>query len=190
MEVMDLSKLPKLSQTPPQAATPASSPAESAQPEAPPTGPAPKLVPVVLVPSLADAWFSLAIGIIVLLVFPHTIEYLHSPATFQQNNPVTDPQNNPIPYPHSEFFYADLGMTVFGVALIIEGLAQIVALRRPVVLSVFVLTSAAGLFNLYVVIRTYNVIGFQLFCAVAVAISGYMALSQWSIAKLLRHAPR
>ncbi len=78
-----------------------------------------------------------------------------------------------------------MGMAVFGVVLLIEGIALLVALRRPVILAVFFLTAAAGLLNLYVVIRTYNVIGFQLFCAVAVAISGYMALSQWSIAQVL-----
>jgi hypothetical protein len=144
-------------------------------------------MPVVMMPRLAEAWFSIAIGLIVLFVFPSTFEYLHSPAQFEQKNPVTDPQNNPIPYIHSEFFWSNLGMTVFGVVLLIEGITLLVALRRPVVLTLSALTAAAGLFNLYVVIRTYDVIGFQLFCAIAVAISGYMALSQLSIAKALTH---
>jgi hypothetical protein len=140
-------------------------------------------------PSLADAWFSLVIGLIVLFVFPNTIRYIHSRATFDQNYPVTDGQGNVVPYAQSNLFLPDLGMTIFGIALIVEGLAQIVALRRPVVLAVFFLTTAAGLFNLYVVIHMFNIAGFQLFCAVAVAISGYMALSQWTIANLLRKPP-
>ena len=179
---MDLSKLPKLSQTP-------QPPSEPAVPPVPP----PPAQPVVaadiraplMAPRLAEAWFSIAIGLIVLFVFPHTFQYLHNPAAFQQNNPVNDAQGNPLPYAHSEFFWSDMGMAVFGVVLLIEGIALLVALRRPVILAVFFLTAAAGLLNLYVVIRTYNVIGFQLFCAVAVAISGYMALSQWSIAQVL-----
>jgi hypothetical protein len=174
---MDLSKLPKLSQTPsppPESATP--------PPQQPPTQ---QVVPVVVMPGLADAWFSIAIGLIVLFLFPHTFQYLHAPAAFQQNNPVTDSQGNTIPYVQSEIFWADLGMTVFGIVLLIEGIAQIVALRRRVLLTVFFLTAAAGVFNLYVVIRTYDLIGFQVFCAVAVAICGYMALSQWSIASVL-----
>jgi len=173
---MDLSKLPKLSQTP-------APPPESPTP--PQQTPPPRVVPVVVMPGLADAWFSIAIGVIVLFIFPHTFQYLHAPAAFQQNNPVTDSQGNTIPYVQSEIFWADLGMTVFGIVLLIEGIAQIVARRRPVLLTVFFLTAAAGLFNLYVVIRTYDLIGFQVFCAVAVAICGYMALSQWSIATVL-----
>jgi len=134
---------------------------------------------------LAEAWFSIAIGLIVLFVFPYTIQYLLSPAAFEKNHSFTDAQLNPIHYTHTEVFWADLGMTVFGVALLIEGLALLLPLRRASIAAVLVLTSAAGIFNLYVVIRTYNILGFQLFCALAVAISGYMALTQWRLMRAL-----
>jgi hypothetical protein len=184
---MDLSKMPKFSQTPPppDSSSPPANPSSNLSPNPAPNAPPPQGIPVMVAPRLAEAWFSIAIGVIVLFLFPHTFQYIRNPTTFQQNNPVTDSQGNTIPYAQSEIFWADLGMTVFGVALLIEGIALIVALRRRVIFGVLFLTAGAGLFNLYVVIRTYDVIGFQVFCAVAVAISGYMALSQWSIARLL-----
>ena len=110
---MDLSKLPKLSKT------------QEKQPPPEETGPPFPAGQAVIVPTfgLAEAWVSIALGVLLLFVFPNTIRYLHSSAAFEQNNPVTDAQGNAIPYLNSVFFWTDLGITVFAAALILEGIA-------------------------------------------------------------------
>ena len=52
---------------------------------------------------LAEAWISIALGVLLLFIFPNTIRYIHSPADFEQNNPVTDAQDNTIRIRSSAF---------------------------------------------------------------------------------------
>jgi hypothetical protein len=99
---------------------------------------------------------------------------------------VTDSNGNFVPYVKSDLFWPDLGVTVFAGVLIIEGLVLAKAKNRSVVLVVMGLTASAAVFNLIVVAMVYNTIGFQLTCALAVAIGGYMAMTQWQMAEGLR----
>jgi len=180
---MDISKLPKLSKT-----------GESQPPPAPPETTEPAIptarINYAVVPSsigLAEAWISIALGVLLLFIFPNTIRYFHSPADFDQNNPpITDPQGNTIPYIKSVFFLADLGVTVFAAALILEGIA-LVAIRKigPLWIA-FAVTLAALVFNIVVIARIYPINGFQLVNGVGVAVLGYMALTQWRLISVLR----
>ncbi len=179
---MDISKLPKLSKT-----------GENQPPPVPPesTGAAPPMARInfAALPSsigLAEAWISIALGVLLLFIFPNTLRYIHSPADFEQNNPVTDAQNNPIHYPQSAFFWQDLGVTVFAAALILEGIALAAARKIGPLWVAFVVTVLGAIFNVIVIAHVQPLIGFPIFCGVGVVILGYMAFTQWRLISVLR----
>ena len=182
---MDLSKLPKLSNTgavqpSPTVTTP--TPAEPLQVNAVEV----RYVPAASSIGFAEAWISMAIGLLLLFIFPNTIHYVLSPANFNQNNPVTDGQGNTLSYVQSGFFWTDLGVTVFAAALILEGIA-LAALRKPALLWIaFAVTVAAGLFNVGVIIHVQALTGFPIICGAGVAVLGYMAFTQWRLIAALR----
>jgi len=194
---MDLSKLPKLSRTsegqpPPLQPGSPDNAAQVPDAELAPTGPPPAARPPAdyfagaASIGLAEAWISIALGIFVLFIFPSTIRYIHSPAAFEQNYPVTDEQGNTIPYTKSVIFWTDLGVTVFGVALILEGLALAGARKIGPLLVAFVVTVLAAIFNVIVIAHAYPINGFQPFCGIGVVVLGYMALTQWRLISALR----
>jgi hypothetical protein len=178
---MDLSKLPKLSKT-----------GESQPPPASPDIPDPVPAPINRTPAksppmgLAEAWISIGLGILLLIIFPNTIKFISSPDAFQQNNPVTDPSGNTIPYLKSIFFLTDLGITVFAAALIVEGIVLAIARKPGPVIFAFVVTVVAALFNVIVIIRAEPISGFPIVCGLGVLLLGYMALTQWRIITALR----
>lgn len=176
---MDISKLPKLSKTgesqPP--------PAASEIPDPVPASPAPlSRMPAPSPPmGLAEAWISIGLGILLLIIFPNTIKFISSPDAFQQNNPVTGPDGNTIPYLKSIFFLTDLGITVFAAALIVEGIVLAVSRKVGPIVFAFVVTVAAALFNVIVIIRSEQINGFPLVPGLGVLLLGYMVLTQWRI---------
>jgi hypothetical protein len=189
---MDLSKLPKLSNTdkPPEEENP---PPESERAQA--------VARMAMgyrldepLPGLAEAWISIALGLILLFCFPNTISYLRAPSAFEQANPILDGDGNPIlnkqgqpmHYWQSAPFWADLGITAFASVLVVEGILLAFTKKSRLILLAFGLTVAAGMLNLFVVIHTYNIILFPTFCALAVAVSGYMAMTQWRLIQMLR----
>jgi hypothetical protein len=183
---MDFSKLPKLSKTgeaQPPAADPTNAdiqnpmpiPAEQARPAQPAVG-------------MAEAWISIAIGVLLLLVFPSTIKYIHSPADFEQNYPVYDAQNNQIPYAKSAFFWSDLGITVFALALIVEGIILGIARKVGPLYFAFWVTVMAAVFNVGVIVHVYPIVGFHIICGVGVAVLVYMAMTQWRLIRILGRA--
>jgi hypothetical protein len=175
---MDLSKLPKLSQTS-QAQQPPTPPETVQPPPIDPPSPPPAI-------GLAEAWISIGLGILLLLVFPNTIHYLSSPTAFQQANPVTDAQGNVIPYANSVFFWTDLGVTVFAVALILEGIILAAARKMAPLMAAFCVTIVAALFNVFVVAHAYSIIGFPIVCGLGVVVLVYMAMTQWRLIAALR----
>src|SRR5947208_3661059 len=103
---MDLSKLPKLSETP--APPPAEPKPASVARTAPPTE-----------PSGPEAWISIAIGGILLFAFPNTWHWLlnYYPPV------ITDTSTgNPVSYAQSIFFFGDLCVFAFALVLIADGL--------------------------------------------------------------------
>lgn len=176
---MDLSKLPKLSKTP-----------EAQQKSGPhdATEPSPLVHHAVISPTigLAEAWISIALGAFLLFMFPNTIRYLHSPVAFEQNNPVTDAQGNTIPYLSSIFFWTDLGVTVFAAALILEGIVLAAARKVFPLLVALGVTAVAALFNVFVIVHAYSIIGFPWVCGVGVIVLVYMAMTQWRLIAILR----
>jgi len=176
---MDLSKLPKLSKT-----------GETQHAES-----VPDTVewstfhhPVRVRPSigLAEAWISIALGLLLLFAFPNTIRYLHSPVGFEQNNTFIDASGNTIPYTQSAFFWTDLGVSVFAIALILEGIILAAARKVLPLVAAFCVTAAAAVFNVFVIIHAYSVIGFPIVCGVGAAVLVYMAMTQWRLISALR----
>jgi len=180
---MDVSKLPPASQTP-------HVPAPNHDPAAPVVTHVPHFatpVPGAFVP--AEFWLSLVIGIIVLFMFPTFRQYLvyHSqPEKFDAITTFTDKSGNVIAYEDSAFFYPGMGITVFGVVLILDALALLRSRFAPLIWLTFILTVAALALNLFAVIKAYDEIGFQFVNALAVAFSGYIALYDWRLLQTIR----
>jgi len=176
---MDLSKLPKLSKR---------QQAQGSQNQPFPTEPPPLNYASTVLPAIgfAEAWISIGLGILLLLVFPNTIHYVCSPTTFQQNNSVTDAQGNAIAYINSAFFWTDLGVTVFASALILEGIILAITRRILPLMAALCVTSLAALFNILVIAHAYPLIGLPIVCSVAVIVLIYMAMVQWRLIATLR----
>jgi hypothetical protein len=179
---MDISKQPKLSKT-----------SESHPPPCPVEGPvqSPAFPPItynVVAASsigLAEAWISIGLGILLLFIFPNTINYLKSPTQFAQNNTFTF-NGNTTTYTQNPIFWTDLGVTVFAAALILEGIA-LAMVRKPLPLWIaFVVSLMAAVFNIVVIIYTEPINGFPIVCGVGVVILGYMAMTQWRLISALR----
>src|SRR5262245_32114484 len=168
---MDLSKLPKLSQTPSQTEQPAPEQSPAQEPDfckqcglplrkgarfcdacGSPTGaldygtqrPAPG--------TAADAWISIALGVILLFIGPRLIQYLLSPSTFPQKWSFSDPTGAPLAYTQTVFFWGDIALTSFALVLIVEGIALMLGRRAWVVGGAFVLTTSVTFLNLIYVI--------------------------------------
>jgi multisubunit Na+/H+ antiporter MnhB subunit len=196
---MDLSKLPRLSKTDTQAPL-----AESAaDPPAAQPGPLPVVdyrYPGARAGATGrglEAWISIGVGLIFLFVFPHFTQWwVHS--VFHTSSvptflPITDSNTGAqIPYSKSVFFFNDLAIASFAYALIIEGIALVLAGRsRPgVVLFALAVTAAAVVLNAYYLISSYATEGFALVSAVAVVFGGYMLWFQWNLARELLAARR
>jgi hypothetical protein len=204
---MDLSKLPKLSQTP--------APADNAAPVAPGDAPgAPAKVelfcrcgaPITpgtnfcsncganyyqamggrgrrdqVAPAIgtgAEAWLSFAMAVILLFLAPRIWQFYLFPSHFTWT--FNDAQGAPMAYPHTEFFWADLGLAAFSVVLFLEGIAILLFRSTPILIIALLLTLAATALNIYVIARTYNLLGFQIINALAAAFGVYIAICEFA----------
>ena len=141
-----------------------------------------------------EAWISIGVGLIFLFVFPHFTQWwVH--VVFHTKTPlpfsVTDAAGDEIPYPKSDFFFNDLAIASFAYALLIEGVALILAGRnRPgIVLFALAVTTAAVALNAWYAISSFGD-GFPIVSAIAVVFGGYMMWFQWNLAKELIAAKR
>src|SRR4051794_40132835 len=104
---MDVSKLPRLSNTEP----PANSESSPPQPVAPvQTEPA---------SNPADVWISLAVGVIMLLMFPRFLQWVSSKLFHTNFVPFTMSDGTIVPYTQVPEFWGDLGPTLFAIVLIV-----------------------------------------------------------------------
>jgi hypothetical protein len=209
---MDLSKLPKLSQSP---APPsdgatsenaaANSPGHSA---APPRAAAPNSYLPPPTTTLAEAWISLAVGALLLLMVPYTLQYASSKVFHTHFAPFLDPNVPPpakcdflqfvntsdgtitrVYYRDTAQFFSDLAVTGFALVLIVDGFVLLLARNRPLVIFAFGLTVLATAGNLYYLVATYSQQGLAMLSALAVAFGVYIAIQQWNLLKSLRYHP-
>ena len=213
---MDVSKLPKLSQTPAPPNSGASSPADGDIPHPPPaiaaatshrpewcrkchapnapnsrfcascgaglggpTGAAPVEVG-------AEAWVSMAVGAILLLLQPRLLQFLSHKLFGTYFAPYVMEDGTVVPYTAQLDFWSDLAITAFALVLIVEGIALIFARRPAVVLGAFLLTVAATLGNLLYLVLTFGSYGLALYSALAVIFGVYIAIYQWRMWQALR----
>lgn len=188
--LVDMSKLPRLSKTP--TAAPADPPVAD-----PPPSPAYPLAygygSEARIPSGRgpEAWLSIGVGLIFLFLFPHFTQWwvhaaFHTKAV-PSFLPITDSSTGAeIPYAKSDFFFNDLCIASFAYALIVEGIALVVAGRnRPgVVLFALAITTAAVVLNGWFLVSSFGE-GFPLVSAIAILFGGYMIWFQWTLAKQL-----
>jgi hypothetical protein len=190
---MDMSKLPRMSQTP------APPPPLDETAPAPPTDQArpTRAVPVhereyVYEPStgpLAEAWISLAIGVILLLMFFRPIEYLlTSKQSFEQKYSFSAGDGSPLTYPQTVFFFGDIAIVSFAFVLIFDGL--ILFTRKPkLIAAALCFTVIAVLLNLAYVVRMMSGgYGLEFASALAVAFGIYVAIFQWKMLQTFRYA--
>jgi hypothetical protein len=168
---MDMSKLPRLSNTP----TP---PTPEPKPEAkermvPDYGRAPAPLS-----GIAEAWLSFMIAAFLLFMYPHLLQYVAHPGT--QFDATDSTTGAAIPYVQSAFFKMDLGTTVFAVVLALDALVLLLPRRGWLLLTLMGMTAATALLNVWVVWAVYGLVGLALPCALAVALSGYMAMVQFA----------
>jgi hypothetical protein len=183
---MDVSKLPKLSNTQEQvrqeqAATAAESSDQAPVPVQAVNPPADLPAP----PRGADVWISIAIGVVLLLIFPRFLQWLSHRLFGTHFNPFVLPDGTVVPYTQVPEFWSDLGPTLFGIVLIFEGIALALARKPAVVMIAFALTVLATGYNLVYLVMSYSKYGLALVSALAVVFGGYIATLQWQEIQLL-----
>ena len=91
--------------------------------------------------------------------------------------------------------YTQAGMFLFGLALLLEAIAMLAAhsgvpFKRGLVAFALLVTVLATLFNLFVAIKMFGMGIFPLMSAIAVAFGGYIAAYEWRMLQALNAQPR
>lgn len=138
----------------------------------------------------AEFWLTLVIGIVVLFMSKEFIDYLrmmHHPEDFYSAYTIIDTASgSSIPYENSMFFFPQMGVAVFGVILIFDALTLLRPKWSILVFLALILTIGGVGLNIFAVIKAYDLAGFQIINALAVAFGGYIALYQWRLLQLAR----
>ncbi len=187
---MDMSKLPRLSQTNKDDA-PAPVADGTTTPPAPQLDRAvPDYAPSRYEPGIGgEVWISIAVGVILLLMSSRFWQYAFFRSTFTWT--FSDPQGNPLTYPQTVFFWGDLAMVAFGFVLVLEGVILALAPRRALVAAAMGFTIVATLLNLaYLIVMMGRGYGLQLISALAVAFGVYIAMYQWNLLKRMSRRPK
>ncbi len=202
---MDMSKLPRLSKTaPPPSGADGPQPAGDGYPDLPYQAAADRRAAAAgyagVNPSFAiEAWVSIVLALILLLIWPTTLKYAASKVFHTPFAPYLTPggedgkpiysdsalmmDGSTIPYRQSTpnitpNFWSDLTITSFALALLFEGVVLIFS-RRPIAIFIAMgVTLAATLANLIFVATTYGTYGLALIQAFTVLIGGFMFFSQ------------
>lgn len=193
---MDLSKLPRLSNSekPPAAAPAPVQP--QAQAHAAPVATAPVLDPAAQTAGRSpggfdntmDAWLSIAIGLILNLITPRIWQFACSKLFGSQFTwTFNDAAGNPLPYSQTVFFWGDVAFAAFATCMILEGII-LITVRKPLTVGIaLAMTLTATLFNLgYVAYMMQNGYGFQIFSGLAAAFGVYLAMYEWKLLQSLR----
>jgi hypothetical protein len=136
----------------------------------------------------AEVWLSVAIGLLLLLMQPRLLKFLSHKLFNTFFAPYIDPATGSgVPYTAQLDFWSDLGITLFALVLILEGLAIAFARRRGVVAAAFALTVLTTVYNLAYLAYTFSS-GVAILSAFAVAFGVYIAIFEWRLLQQLRPA--
>lgn len=131
-----------------------------------------------------EAWMSLAIGVILLMVSPFTVEWLISLVSSYKPPflPITDASGNEIPYLHSIFFMAHFSIFFFSVALLVDGLVLwLIPFRYPVMVALVLTVLVIPLNLYYIVVSMSRGESFPILSGIAIIFGVYMLTYQWRI---------
>ena len=147
-----------------------------------------------------EAWISIGVGVILLLIVPTTLQYFSSKifhTHFAPFGPYVDPENPSALQPKVDYilyvdgskvfyrdtlgFWSDLVVTAFALVLILDGILLVRRRSVGVLGFAFCLTVAATLGNLIYLVSTYSSSGLAWISALAVLFGGYIAISQWTM---------
>jgi hypothetical protein len=203
---MDVSKLPKLSNTQEQVRQEQAAATDAPQPPAPVLPRADsKVVPYqsghepVTAGVGAEVWLSIILGLIFILIGKNFAAYSFAKLTGRTYhtgvNWVAGPNaGQEVAYPDLQGFVMlnDSAMLLFGLTLLLEAavmaaMATRFAYKRALVTAALVLAVAATAFNLYAVVRLFSANVMPLISLLAAGFGGYIAAYQW---RLLQSLPQ
>jgi hypothetical protein len=175
---MDVSKLPKLSQSPPPPPTDAQPPGDPPRPTQPAD---PEYAPPVGTVG-AEVFFSLVIGVVAILFGKNFISFLIAVATGHDYVTGLTYTTTGAPVPYSEAgpgnMLTDLGLTLIGLTLLIDAFARVMR-RRPLIGLAFLVSAGTALFSAFAAVRIYNFGILPIYSLLGLALTGYFAITQW-----------
>jgi hypothetical protein len=194
---MDLSKLPKLSNTQGQEAAPTAAP-ETAQ--APPAPPIEYRRPSLNDPELgADIWVNAIIGLLLIGMGFTFAKFLIAKMTGQSFHTGVNWTSGPnagseVAYFDLEGFTAltQMGMFLFGVVLLLESAAKAAivlipgTVSRALLMLALVLTLATTALNIFVCIKLLGTGTLPLLSGLAVAFGGWILAGEWRMLSISR----
>lgn len=140
---------------------------------------------VVAVDAGSGAWISLIVGALLILFMPRWWLWLSHKLLGTGFTPpiITDEQGAPLAYEKSVFFPGEMAVALFALALLVEGVVLMsMAHRRGAIWFSLIIVAAATLFNLgylgYMISKGY---GIQLFSTLAVLFGAFMCVQQWQL---------
>lgn len=173
---MDLSKLPKRTND-------VQPPAQHAGGFSPGPGPAPAEPDASV---KMDIWISAAVGTLSLLLYPRWLKWASSRVFGTPFDPFVKPDGTIVPYTQVPEFWADLGPTLFGVALLLDALVLLLARRNLLAVGMgMTLTALATVYNAVYIVASFGKYGLALASALAVIVGGMMLMAQWPLFKSL-----
>jgi hypothetical protein len=172
---MDMSKLPRRSNTP-------SPDNEPNQNPPPPQDDPPRDEYGPIMSSAAEAWISIAFGLLLLYWYPNFVRYLLARMRGESFTPFVDQSVSYVGHP---VFWSDLAIFLFSLVLIIDGIVLGFLVRPGPVLFALTLTAVATLLNFIYVVATVQY-GLAPISALAVVFGIYIALHQWKLFRVLR----
>ncbi len=161
----------------------------------------------------AEAWISIGLGLLLLFLNPTLLQYASSKMFHTKFTPFADLDGNPSDSVHyfknddlgnkvltekrhylktnagdgNTNFPSDLAITLFALALILEGVALVLSRKPVVIMAVFALTVVATVYNLIYFIGTYSHYKtIPMISALAILFGGYMAMYQFSLLQSVR----
>jgi hypothetical protein len=137
----------------------------------------------------AEFWLSLCFGLIILFMFPEFRDYLinlHHPDIFYSKYTIVDASGMSLAFEKSAFFFREMGLTYFGIVLILDALVLLRPTWSLLVWATLAVTVSSVLLNIYAIIQSNDTAGFAWQNALCVAFGGYLALYQWRLLQLMR----
>lgn len=198
---MDLSKLPKLSNTQSQEPSPPAQTETGVSPSVSPSRfPVEYRTPSINDPNLgADIWVNSIIGLLMIGMGFTFAQFLFAKLTghtfHTQVNWTDGPKTGQeVAYFELEGFTAwtQMGMFLFGLVLLLEAAAKAIAVLRPgslgrsLLIVTLVLTAATTALNLFICLKLFGSGTIPMISGLGVAFGGWILASEWQMLKSIR----